>query len=105
MVHSIQFAKQFQLQQAQYLPQFASIWRHGMKVIMSLAVAEINLRSIIGNRSLMEVQGGTIVTLIIRGLTEVDQQQVCLRSITPSSITISNDLERLIFGDIHSICL
>ena len=44
LLHCIRYAKQFQLQQAQHLPHFSSIIRHGMDVSMSLQVAEINLR-------------------------------------------------------------
>ena len=52
----------------------------------------------------MEVQGSAIVNLLLRGLTEIDSLQLCHRSIKPSSITVSNDLERLIFKDLQNIC-
>ena len=105
LVNILHFTKQFQSQQTKHLPQFSSIKRHGMSVSMSLHVAEVSLRSIIGNRPLMEIKGGAIAVLLIEGLTEIEQQQVCLRSINPSSVTISNDLKRLIFRDTHNICI
>ena len=70
---------------------------------MSLKVETIELRTIIGSRRLMEAQGGAIVTLLLKGLAEIEQQRICLRSITPSNILLSDDLERLIFKDIHNI--
>ena len=52
----------------------------------------------------MEISGSAIVNLLLRGLTEIDSMQLCLRSITPSGITISNDLKTLIFKDLINIC-
>ena len=48
----------------------------------------------------MEVKGSAIVNLLLRGLTEIDSMQLCHRSINPSSITVSNDLNKLIFKDL-----
>jgi hypothetical protein len=52
----------------------------------------------------MGVQGGAIFTLLIKGLKEIDQQHVCIRHITPSSISLSDDLKRLRFKNIQNVC-
>ena len=99
----LQFAKIFQINQLRHLQHFVSISRLGMQVRLELTKLPLTLRSIIGNRSIMQERGKGIIILLIKALTELEQANVTHRSINPNNIQLPQDLSNIVLADLSNM--
>ena len=74
-----------------------------MQVRLELTKLPLTLRSIIGNRSIMQERGKSIIILLIKALTELEQANVTHRSINPNNIQLPQDLSNIVLADLSNM--
>ena len=87
------------------LPKFEGFTRQLMRVTVKVTTNPITLRSIIGKRHIMLKRGQAIITSLLRGLKELRGPRYVVRSIQPSSITLTDQDFDLKFSDISQMCI
>lgn len=85
------------------LPKFESLTKSGSELTLRLKKYPISLRSLLNNRATLPSKAKKIVRAILRAYQVLDDEELILRNIQPSSIYFTTDLKHVMFGDIRKI--
>jgi hypothetical protein len=104
VIRSIHLAQLFKKKKFTFLPQFVGYTRQAMLVSLAMTHYPLTLRDIIGRRMAMQTQGHPLILLLLKGLSKLRSAEVAVRGIDPSTISIANNLEHIMFAEITSTC-
>ena len=88
---------------AKHIPHFLEFERWGMRACIKFEINATRLRDVIGNRSVMEMEGQKIIRNLLLGLKEVRKHKLVVRDIQPKYIAMSEDYAALQFCGLANI--
>ena len=76
-----------------------------MEVTLRTNVYPVRLRNVIQDSELMQKHGQQIVMLLLQALLDLEEQELVVRNICPSTTYLAEDYSKLMFADSRRICI
>ena len=81
-----------------------SLRRTDMISQITVSTLPLNLRSVIGDTSIIDCHAGKLVRMLLQGLLELETFGKCNRFLQPNTISLSRNFNDLTFNDMRDMC-